>query len=442
MILTLVSTWTTELADEGAHFGKTVHVVGDIDGDGDLDVIATADGEDRATRAFLLTDEGEVELLADGLGGEPGATPLTPGDINGDGYADMVITNGWIDKAVIFTGSPEGLVESALIANESLEGMFASSAGSIGDINGDGYADFILADSVDTTYGFEAGTAWIFYGGDELPTEGAQFFPEEPTEHSLWGSNSAGVGDVDGDGLDDYHIGAVAYSDWDGAAYIYTADTEHKLTVEEEGGRFGSWATGGDIDADGYGDVAISAFEYEIRGAVYIYAGGPTRLTPGYMLSPEDVYIYARGITLEDLDEDGHADFLVSAVDDDDADLASVVELRYGGPSGLDESEDIDFGSRGGLSLDFGRDPDGESFLLLVGAGLDESVRFLEGCADPDSDGECGTAWVEPEDTGGGTERPVDDRQPYDPGGCGCGTGGLPAALALLPILLLRREEA
>uniref|UniRef100_A0A2I9LP33 Integrin alpha-ps n=1 Tax=Centruroides hentzi TaxID=88313 RepID=A0A2I9LP33_9SCOR len=145
--------------------------------------------------------------------------------------------------------------------------------------------------------------------------------------------------DIDNNGLIDLVVGAPFYYDKNegGAIYIYMNHEEglsrkpEKLTGKPES-RYGfAIASAGDINRDGYVDLAVGA-PYEGQGAVYIYLGSPEglRKEPSQIIYAKDlpkqvlsrVNITTFGYSLSggmDMDRNGYSDLLVGAYDSDAA---------------------------------------------------------------------------------------------------------------------------
>src|SRR6185295_7230074 len=97
----------------------------------------------------------------------------------------------------------------------------------------------------------------------------------------VYGSSIAPAGDVNGDGYGDWIVGAYGYSSSAGRVYLYyggpAMDTTADVTITggagEQLGR--SVASAGDVNADGYTDVVVSAIGYSSNtGRAYVYYGG------------------------------------------------------------------------------------------------------------------------------------------------------------------------
>src|SRR6185436_2718723 len=145
-----------------ALFGFSVAGAGDVNGDGYDDLAVGApnyqDDQIQEGRVFLyLGSPGGLPTLpswtADGnqQQGQFGSVVAGAGDVNGDGYADLLVTTpvGYpvqgLGRAVVYHGSASGLPATpawSIVADQA-SAAFGSAAASAGDVNGDGYADVI-----------------------------------------------------------------------------------------------------------------------------------------------------------------------------------------------------------------------------------------------------------------------------------------------------------
>jgi hypothetical protein len=337
--------------------GTTVASAGDVNGDGFDDVIVTAisqgAGDAIAYVVFgdasgwpdifaLSTLNGTNGFRIDGLTGQEnyGGSAASAGDINGDGFDDLIIgqiaydVGSIVDAGSAFVVFGKASGWSATLALSSLNGsngfringpatsdFFGSSVGSAGDVNGDGFGDFMIgmpgADPISvqnsgSTYViFGHGSAWAATFSLTSLTGANGFRLDGVAEFDRSGEAIASAGDVNGDGYDDVIIGAdsadpgnvsIAGSafvvfgkpgGWTSAIALSSLNGSNGFrinsTVFEEFAGTGV-ASAGDINGDGYGDLIVGApgadpGGNDAAGTAYVIFGKPSGWTATLSLS-------------------------------------------------------------------------------------------------------------------------------------------------------------
>lgn len=265
--------------------GTSVACAGDVDGDGLPDILVGARGWDFGSgAAYLLLGPvtGSLDLGTDAdmrLTGE-GAVSLgtgvaSAGDTDGDGLDDILVGQPGhdTDVAVLFLGPvtgervPDDADATLTVRTNVPAGIGPRSAG---DTDGDGYDDVLLDAPGDDDGGADAGAVYVFRGPLTGPVETSEAAAKlvGPADYAYAGSDVAGVGDVDGDGLADIIVGAPDHGipDGPGEAYIVFGPMLGALFLPEAGvtlrgdgdDRAGSAVAGaGDLDGDGRSDVIV-----------------------------------------------------------------------------------------------------------------------------------------------------------------------------------------
>jgi FG-GAP-like repeat/FG-GAP repeat len=284
----------------GTGFGSSVASAGDVNGDGYADLVVGAAGSSGVAFVYLGGPSGIATTPSTTLGGPQGANGLyggpvaSAGDVNGDGYADVVIGNPALatntGSAFVYLGGPSGLSTTAAMTMVGPAGQgknFAGSVASAGDVNGDGLGDIVVG-------AHSGNTVYIYYGTSSGPPMTPDVTLLAPVSESDFGISVANAGDVNGDGYADLLVGAeqlVSSNGAVGAAYVFPGGMNGVGSTLAWSG-FGSndkdqygyaVASAGDVNGDGYEDVVVGAYgTSSYQGAATIYFGSATNgLTGG-----------------------------------------------------------------------------------------------------------------------------------------------------------------
>ncbi len=349
---------TPDDADQpGAYFGQSVSSAGDVNGDGYSDVIIGADFYNDGTNA----DEGRAFVYhgsATGLSASPNSTPddanqasayfgnsvSCAGDVNGDGYSDVIIGGPGYDdvantnegRAFVYHGSATGLSASPNSTPDDADQLGASLGNSVaaaGDINGDGYSDVIIgAQFADDGATVDEGLAYIYYGSSTgLLAIPSSILDDSNQAGGQFGNSVASAGDVNGDGYSDVIIGAFQYDDGtntnEGRAFVYHGSAAGLSATpgstpddaDQAGAVFGSSvASAGDVNRDGYSDVIIGAPNFSAQGRAFVYHGAATGLaaTPNNVIDDGVTANAKFGNSVAsagDVNGDGYSDVIIGA---------------------------------------------------------------------------------------------------------------------------------
>lgn len=435
------------------YFGSRVASVGDLNHDGFDDFAVGAEGADSScssvyyrgyTYVFfgpmlspLTPGQGAISLsgTADYFYG--GALARGAGDLNGDGYDDLVMgepqnTGAYIAQGALYVWNGPLIPWSRrssyypLYVSEQQTSYAGRMVASAGDVDGDGLKELLIGSpEYNEGTSVDAGTVWLVSGSktlkggaDKLLTSAkARFLAQAPGD--ALGTSAAGVGDVNGDGYGDFVLGAPLQDEAGtdaGAVYlvlgpvsgsIQVANVKARFLGEKAGDQAGSSVAAlGDMNKDGYADFAIGAEKYDDgskkdTGAVYVIFGSPS-WNGVISLSSANArwvgelnYDYAGGAVSGpgDVNGDGTPDMLIGARENDGSAIdAGAAYLVFGPVTGVKNLSTANVKFRGAATLDYS----GWSVTGLGDTNGDGKADFAIGApgADPSSRTDGGRVYV------------------------------------------------
>ena len=402
---TLVYSWAG--LEEGDNFGICVHRAGDVNGDGVIDAVIGAYGSER-NAARQVQDAGSVAIYSgiDGTllrrvhgshwAGHFGRCVAGIGDVNGDGYDDVlvgatqenptgspathmagrayVISGEWVTAKA--GGAPPQTEKFLLALNGDGEhDKFGRSVSGLGDLTGDGVPDFMVGAYEPSNSG--KGYVRLFSGAD------GSILREHRGERrsDFFGVSVKDTGDLDGDGLTEYLVGAFGWEDPAtpskielGAAYLYRGSDGFLLKQfkgvqhQEQLGR--SVSDAGDLNLDGVPDLLVGSHQWDQtpddnvgRGIAYsgVWPGNAwIAHAPGVKI---DSHFGSALAALGDVNGDGFADVAVTSS------ARSYVHIYSGFDGGLLYELTNPSGQLFGKSVRLLGDRDGDQQMeILIGA--------------------------------------------------------------------------
>lgn len=393
--------WTIEGAPLD-QFGFSVGNVGDFDGDGLADFVIGAIKDEA-----VGTEVGFAEVYSGGTGqlivrlsstvaGEFfGFSAAGAGDVNGDGFADVIVgaprfnlTQG---RAYVFAGPSGTLIHT--LTGEAPGHAFGVKVSRAGDVNNDGKSDLLVGARFHDGIGADSGRAYLYCGmtANLLNTVSG----EAPGDQL--GIGVAPAGDTNNDGTDDYLVGAFNHSSGGfraGRAYLFSG-ADHSLlhawdgegALSPNGAEMGVGLDSiGDINGDGHDDVVVTAKETDASapnsGRTYVFSGADYSAI--YVWDGEGAgdQFGQSASAAGDVNGDGIPDIIVGSDSFNNTGTESGKAYVYSGATGLllftvtgQGPED-----RLGFSVSGGGDMDGDGLGdVVIGAFLDETTGTMAG---------------------------------------------------------------
>jgi len=275
----------------GDAFGFPIMSAGDVDNDGYDDVLIGApfySFGDRTGRVYIFSgNTGDTLYVFTGTAtGDDFGYGIGPvGDVNNDGFDDVIIGAGWNDsggadagRVWVFSGQTGDTL--FMFTGAAAGDNFGVTAAPAGDVNNDGVNDFIIGAALNDFAGFDFGRVYVFSGqtGDTL----YKFNGEGSANNGDYGFQVASAGDVNNDNFDDVIIGAIGNDAGGvdaGRAWVFsgqTGDTLFIFTGQETGDELGyQVSTAGDVNNDGFDDILIGARQRFASkpGKAFVFSG-------------------------------------------------------------------------------------------------------------------------------------------------------------------------
>lgn len=359
------ATWEVFVGARSAAVGAAWGTVPDFNGDGLADILVGS-----SSSAPVPVHHGNARgidptpsyRLEEGVS-RYGASVASAGDVNGDGFGDAII--GASRAFYVYFGGPAGLARS-YSQRGSANGPFETQVASAGDVDGDGYGDVVAAD-------FRT-AAVLYYGGPGGLALDRPAVLSAPRGADEFGRSLAGL-DMDADGFGDVAVGAPGANFAEGFIYLYRGSALGIGSVpvvlrgppnQHLGFRI---ANAGDVNGDGYGDLVGSDFGG--FGSVQVFQGSPTISTTAALTLAR---LPARVAGAGDVDGDGYGDVAVTG--------NGTLYLFLGSASGVSASPASTVPTSGtqGRSVAGAGDLNGDGFADVI-VGGDDTARVYMGSA-------------------------------------------------------------
>lgn len=396
-------------------------------------------------------------------------------DINGDGFDDLLVcSDSWknedgdaVGAVHIHYGAEDGVVdEERFIASDTADGdSFGFGLSRAGDVDGDGYADILIGVPGANTVAQSAGAFYIYYGSatGRQDREDKRYAPDGEYVDFM-GVLVFDVGDPDQDGFAD--VGALSHDDdsaaGGGAAYLFYGAASgisweyHKLTSPQPQSGEGfpqAAAPLGDLNGDGFGELLFGGGS----NRAYLFTTGPEDAdgdgVPYWLdCDDDDAHITEEVTFYTDTDADGYGTTSITSCDktkglaaqDGDCDDEDAA-IHPGAAEVCGDGIDNNCDGWGLMSDD--EDDDGLS-------SAEEAALKTEPC-DPDTDGDgvsdgdevaAGTDPLsapdtqEPIDTDGDSDEDTGLPTPPSDPDCGCTSTSMGSGFLMGLLLLWRRR--
>jgi hypothetical protein len=282
---------------------------GDMTGDGKADVVTVNcdGGDDNTVSVYVNSGDGTFATgvyYADAAsaGTSPAnlySTAATIVDVNGDGKADIVLSNGYGGDITILLGNGDGTVNTPNVGYAT--GGYPESPALVADFNGDGLPDIM---QIDSDYSF----AYLQGYGDGTFRAAVDYYG--PINDGSWPESiTIATGDFNGDGIKDFAVGNCCSGAVGITIFLSRGDGSLKPGVNYGAGGDMEFVAIADFDGDGNLDVAATLWD---TGSVQIFHGnGDGTFTVGASYSTGGEGSCTGGLATSDFNHDQHVDIAV-----------------------------------------------------------------------------------------------------------------------------------
>jgi len=348
--------------------------------------------DDISIRSLGYTNLGLVQSESPTFGGEFGASAAAVADLDGDGFQEIAVGHpgylGARGRVEIFSGKTYEFLNS--VQQTTNGDQLGRSLASVGDLDGDGFDELLVGAPFNDKPVFNAGAAYVYSSktGAVLHTFNGTLSGD------AFGSAVAAVPDMTGDGFDELFIGApkadgLAGVD-SGRGFVYSG-ADFSLLFTLEGPQTGAFAgtsvdAFGDMTGDGVTDFVMGAPEYDLLpvlndriGAAFIYSGVDGSLVRTFKGDFQGSQFGVALAVTEDLNNDGILDLVVGAPEHKGT--AGLIRF-FDSATGLvlKEVQGDKIGDRFGASVTRAGDVDGDG-ATEIAVGTNGSLTSVKGYA-------------------------------------------------------------